>query len=159
MFNQESSRSYINHLLAEHRRLHRMLVLARNTMAADDGAWVARFVKLLGDIRCELQCHFVEEEQGGCLDQAVSFQPNLSPDLKHVEAEHPQLLAAIDGLLAQAKDCRDTPSQRVAMRVAFDNLCHDLHTHEAAENDILRRGFGVDVNGEVNGAAARAVDA
>jgi len=159
MFNHESDRSYINHMLAEHRRLHRMLVFARNTMAADDDAWLARFIKVLGDIRCELQCHFAEEEQGGCLDQAVSFHPNLSPDMKHVEEEHPQLLAAMDSLLAQAKDSQDVLPDRMALRSAFDDLCHALHAHEAAENDILRRVFAVDVNGEVNGTAPHEVDA
>jgi hypothetical protein len=82
----------------------------------------------------------------------VSFRPLLSPNLKHVEEEHPRLLAAIDSLLAQAKDTQDT--DRLALRSMFDSLCRVLHAHEAAENDILRRGYGVDVNGDVSGSAS-----
>jgi hemerythrin len=137
--------AYINHLVAEHRRLHRMLVLARTAMAAEKPAWLAEFVRVLTDLRAELQCHFAEEEEGGCLDQAVSFLPNLSPEMKVVEAQHPKLLAEIDSILVQAKDRQDTLADRVALRSAFDELCRELHAHEAAENEIIRRGFGVDL--------------
>jgi iron-sulfur cluster repair protein YtfE (RIC family) len=151
MFTNETCRSYIDHMLAEHRRLHRMLTLAHHAVMASDDAWFERFAKHLSDIRSELQAHFAEEEQEGCLDQAVSFAPGLSPKLRLVADEHPRLLAAIDALLAQAHQRGDTPSARCALQEAFDSLCRDLHAHEAAENDILRRGFGVDVNGEANG--------
>jgi hypothetical protein len=158
MFN-EQSRAYVNHLMAEHRRLHRMLVIARAAMATDNPDWLAQFIRVLVDIRAELKCHFAEEEGGGCLDQAVSFLPSLSPEMRQIELEHPQLLATLDTLLAQAKDCRDTPADRVALRLAFEELCHALHAHEAAENDVLRKGFHVHMEDEGNGVAARPASA
>jgi hemerythrin len=156
MLNHNESLTYVNYMLAEHRRLHRLLRLARQSIAADNHGedWTERVVKLMRDLRDELRCHFAQEEEGGCLDQAVSFQPRLSPDMAHVQQDHPRLLLAIDRLIAQAQDCRNDLADRMAIEVAFDELCRDLHAHEAAENDILRKGFGVDLEG--NGVAATA---
>src|SRR6476469_7946591 len=89
--------SYVNYLLAEHRRLHQVLHLVRQTIGSGRESnqidWKQNVVKALRDLRAELQCHFAEEEEGACLDEAVSFQPQLSPEMKQIEQEHPRLLA------------------------------------------------------------------
>ena len=152
MRNYEDCRTYVDHILVEHRRLHQMLLGARKAIArgselgADDGA--EQFVSALREVRSELRSHFTEEEEGGCLDQVVCFQPNLSPELKQIEAEHPRLLAEVDRLIAQAQDCRESLRDRLSLEVRFDELCRELHAHEAAENEILRRGFGADLEGK-----------
>jgi hypothetical protein len=46
----------------------------------------------------------------------------------------------------------------VAFENTFDNLSRQIHAHEAAENAILRQGFGSNVNGEDTGATAVIVD-
>jgi hemerythrin len=150
----DECKAYVDYLVAEHRRLHRLLLHARKTIAgsADAGErdWTQKVIKVLRDLRGTLQCHFADEEEGGCLDEAVSFQPALSADVNRIEAEHPRLLAEVDRLIAQAEDGGTTPADHLALTTAFDELCRELHTHEAAENEVLRRGFGVNL--EANGS-------
>jgi hemerythrin len=142
----DECKTYVDYMLAEHRRLHRLLLQARKTIAAyaGDSDWAQSVVNVLRELRATLECHFADEEGGGCLDQAVSFRPALAGAMKQIEAEHPRLLAQVDRLVAQAKDGRDTPADHVSLTTAFDELCRGLHTHEAAENEILRQGFGAD---------------
>lgn len=147
--------AYINHLLAEHRRLHRLLLDARKAIAASfdlqRDEWRSSVVKVLGDVRGTLQSHFAEEEGGGCLDQAVSFRPSLASKMKRIEEEHPRLLAQVDQLIAQVEDGGTTPAEHVSLVTAFDELCRELHSHEAAENEVLRRGFGANLESDSNG--------
>lgn len=145
----DECKTYVDHLLAEHRRLHRLLRHVRQTIAgrvdAAPADWQRGIVKVLRDLRGTLQCHFADEEEGGCLEQAVSFRPALAGDMQRIEEEHPRLLAHVDRLIAQVEDGDATPAEHVALTIAFDDLCRELDTHEAAENDILRRGLGANI--------------
>jgi hemerythrin len=149
MLQYSECRVYVDHLLAEHRRLHRMLREARIAVRAGDPGEksIDHIVQVLRNVRQELQQHFAEEEAGGCLEEAVSFCPRLSGELRRIEAEHPEMLNEIDRLIAQALDSEPTVDSRLALENAFDELCHQLHAHEAAENELLRQGFGTNVNG------------
>jgi hypothetical protein len=154
MRSYDECRCYVEHLIAEHRRLHRMLRLARATIVASGGpdrdATGADIVRVLRQVRDELEHHFAQEESGGCLDEAVSRCPSLSADAHRIEVEHPQLLDNVDRLIAQALDCDQSVEKRVALERGFDDLCRQLDAHEAAENVLLRKGFGANVNGEEN---------
>jgi hypothetical protein len=154
MRNYDECRCYVEHLIAEHRRLHRMLRLARAAIAGSGGpdrdATCADIVRVLRLVRDELEHHFAQEEGGGCLDEAVSNSPSLSAEARRIEAEHPQLLANVDQLIAQALDCDQSVEKQVALGRGFDDLCRQLDAHEAAENVLLRKGFGTNVTGDEN---------
>jgi hypothetical protein len=154
MRSYEECRCYVDHLIAEHRRLHQMLRLARATIVCcsgpDRAVTGADVVRVLRQVRKELEHHFAEEEGDGCLDEAVSNSPSLSAEARRIEAEHPQLLANMDRLIAEAQDCDESVKKRIAVRREFDELCRQLNAHEAAENALLRKGFGTNVNGEEN---------
>jgi hypothetical protein len=145
----DECKAYVDYLIAEHRRLHRLLLHARQKIVGSIDAtpedWRRGVVKVLRDLRGTLQCHFADEEGEGCLEEAVSFRPALAGDMQRIEEEHPQLLAQVDRLIAQAEDGVATPAEHVALAAAFDELCRDLDTHETAENDIVRRGFGTNL--------------
>jgi len=150
MLNNEECRCYVEHLIAEHRRIHRMLRLARTTIVASGGpdgdATGADVARVLRQVRGELEHHFAQEESGGCLDEVVSRCPSLSAEARRIEAEHPQLLDSVDRLIAQAMDGDQSVEKRVALWRGFDELCRQLDAHETAENAMLRKGFGADVN-------------
>lgn len=154
MRSYEECRCYVEHLIAEHRRLHKMLRLARAAILARGGpdrdAIRADVVQVLRQVRDELKHHFDEEEGGGCLDEAVSNSPSLSAEARRIEAEHPQLLNNVDRLIAQALDCDQSVEKHVALGREFDELCRRLDAHEAAENILLRKGFGTNVSGSEN---------
>ena len=153
---------YINHLIAEHRRLHAMLRVARsrltNAGGPDCDTTFQDVATTLRRLRRELTHHFAEEEDGGCLDEAVSYCPSLSAAARRIEAEHPELLAEIDRLIAQALDCEHNVQNRIAFGKAFDDLCRNLQSHERAENDLLRQGFGVNFNGDENNHSTVTID-
>src|SRR5262245_37229875 len=100
--------SYVEHLIAEHRRIHRMLRLAHHTIIGAQGsqqdAPPAVVVRVLQQVREELEHHFAQEESGGCLHEAVSRCPPLSAEAHRIEAEHRELLQDVDRLIAQALD-------------------------------------------------------
>jgi iron-sulfur cluster repair protein YtfE (RIC family) len=152
MRDYEECRPYIDHLRAEHRRLHAMLIRARSAVQQMNGpdrdAKLSDVAKILEQVRVELAQHFAEEEEGGCLEEAVSRCPRLSHDANRIESEHVEILAELDRLIAEAKDGPENVATRIAVGRDFDELCTQLHAHEAAENALLRDAFGAGVNGD-----------
>jgi iron-sulfur cluster repair protein YtfE (RIC family) len=152
MRDYEECRPYINHLLSEHRRLHGMLAKTRAAVrqmnGPDHDATLKDVARVLMQVRSELVQHFREEEQGGCMEEAVSRCPRLADDAKRIQTEHSTLLAELDRLIAASKDGPENFSARFAVERGFDELCSQLHAHEAAENAILRDAFGSGVNGD-----------
>jgi hypothetical protein len=162
MYPTHECQTYVDHLLAEHRRLHTLLRLARSAVLQSGGpdrdATTDDILRLLQRIRDELMRHFAEEEAGGCLEEAVSRCPRLSAQAGRIQAEHPELLAELDAVIAHAADCDQTVQSRLAFERHFDSLCERLHAHEAAENDLLRQGFGANVNGGQSDQTSLALD-
>lgn len=153
MQNFNESPPYIQHLLAEHRRLHKMLQTARSEIfqaGKADANWTDRILPALRQVREEVANHFVEEEKRGCLEEATSDCPKLSGDMRRIEAEHPLLLTELDRIIAQAADSKPTVEDRIALDNSFLELCANLHAHEAGENELLRHGFGTNINGDEN---------
>ena len=154
--------SLVSHLMAEHRRLHVMLRLARAAVLQSGGpdrdATTEDVLRVLQQIRDELAHHFAEEESGGCLEEAACRCPSLSSHVRSVQAEHSGLLRELDLLIARCANCGDDAHERLAFERDFAELCERLHEHEAAENDLLRRGFGQNVNGDESGDAVLRMD-
>ena len=163
MFPHDECEPYVQHLLAEHRRLHTMLRLARaairHSSGPDRDATTADIVRILRQVREEIAHHFADEEAGGCIEEAVSRCPRISSQANRVQAEHPELLCKLDALLAEVLDSGHTVANRIAVEREFDELCQLLHAHEAAENDLLRQGFGVQVNGDASSSLPLPLDA
>ena len=146
MWDDDECRCYFDHLLAEHRRLHSMLREMRaaivNSTKPDGEASFAEVAQTLQRLHRELEHHFAQEEAGGCLDEAVSRCPRLSGEAKRVEAEHPDILAEVNGLIQLATSQEPNDESRLAIQKGFERLYQRLLSHEAAENRILAEGFG-----------------
>jgi iron-sulfur cluster repair protein YtfE (RIC family) len=147
-------RPYVDHLVSEHRRLHSLLRQTRAAIIGSGGGdrdvpreEIARVLQRLHD---ELARHFTEEEEGGCMDEAVSRCPRLAGDMLQIEEEHKELLAKVKAMIAQACSASDTVEARLALETEFDDFDRRIHAHEAAENEILRQDFGANINGEDN---------
>jgi hypothetical protein len=147
----DECRCYVDHLISEHRRLHRMLHEAHRAIVGahglDGDASGADIVRVVRQVRDELEHHFAQEEGGGCLEEAVSRCPGLATESRRIEAEHPQLLAGVDRLIAQALDSDQSVQRRIELEVGFEELRRQLDAHETAENALLRKAFGANVNG------------
>jgi len=144
---------FVEHLLAEHRRLDHLI---SQTMAAlpgwdeiDAWQWLPRLVEGLNAIRHELAQHFHEEEDGGCLEEAVSRCPGLSSEVARVESEHAKLLADLDELIRRAQPLSGSkPDEARVLGQKLRAIVLELHAHEALENQIMARGFGRSLENE-----------
>jgi hemerythrin len=154
MHDDDNCRSYIDHLAAEHRRIHRMRREMQSaivdSVVPDEEPSFAYVVRILTRLREELEKHFSEEEAGGCLEEAVCRCPRLAADAKRIETEHPAILAEINDLIEKATNLQPNNQNQFAIQQGVNRLCRGLRAHEAAENQLLSQGFGLPVNGEHN---------
>ena len=145
--------AYVNHMVAEHRHLDQLM---RRTLAAlpaweeaDNAQWLPRMVKGLQAIRNELAHHFHDEEQGGCLEEAVARCPPLSTEARQIERQHDELLEHLDELISRCQTAAaPTPAQARCVDQEFRQIVREVKLHEALENRIMQRGFNVCLNAD-----------
>ena len=140
----------MGHLLAQHRELHDLLMESKAVFEeagsqrppAVAAAAAAERVRQLRDY---LARHFKQEEQGGYLEDSLASMPRLSGAVRRVLAEHPALLADLDGLLHRLS-ARDSDGE--AWRQAgcdFEAFASRLLAHERHENEVLQEGYNEDL--------------
>jgi hypothetical protein len=130
-------RSYIRHMDREHRRLGASLGRVRHVLAGPAQPKVS-LQRELAALRQELARHFQEEEEGGCLDEAVSRCGTLAHEVRIIEAQHRELLADVDRLIEIAA------SGAIARLAAdFDRFASAVEEHEALEDHVLQHGFNM----------------
>ena len=152
-------RHFVDHLVAEHRRLHRMLRQMRtaivSSVGGDASPSFAEVARILGRLRDELELHFMEEDSGGgCFDEAVSRCPPLANEAKRIMAEHPGIVAEIEQLIDQANQLAPSKTNKLAIQQSFDSIYQRLRDHENAENRLFAHAFGTNVNGDEHAAPA-----
>lgn len=132
----------MGHLLAQHRELHDLLVDARAGLASQACA-AAR--ERLVTLRDHLSQHFEQEERGGFLEESLTRMPRLAAEVRKVLADHPRLLAELDGLI----NCLSAgDSGRDAWRQAghdFEAFASHLLAHERSENAVVQEGYNEDL--------------
>jgi hypothetical protein len=106
----------------------------------------------------ELKQHFAEEDAGGCLEEAVCHCPRLAAEAKRIEAEHPAILAEVNGLIEQGTNLPANNQNQFAIQQAFYRLYQRIRVHEAAENHLLAQGFGMPVNGDEHDEQPQVLD-
>ncbi len=151
MRDYEECRTYIDYLANEHRRVNEMLRRAQqmfpNWEEVDVGPWVQRIVHQWWKIRDEIANHFRSEEEGGCLEEAVSRCPCLAQEVAEVMAQHPFLLAKLDSLIHRAaRQATPTADWALAIEFQFRKVARDIRDHEERENRIIQQGFSFSLN-------------
>ena len=107
MFNDvEECRAYVVHMIAEHRRLNEAVqTIEQRWRVADIEAatdeTVDDLITSLQQLRDDLRHHFTEEENGGCIEEAVARCPSLSEGAARIEHEHASLLEQLEGIIQQ----------------------------------------------------------
>lgn len=138
----------LGHILAGHRELHEQVTAARvafaTTSACTEGH-VRSARERLASLRDYLGRHFAQEEQGGYLEESLTRMPRLNHAVKAVLADHPALLARLDGLIERLSrpDIRQ-PSWEQAHR-DFDAFAQHLVAHERNENAVVQEGYNEDL--------------
>mgnify|MGYP006280770377 CR=1 FL=1 len=139
--------SVLGHVLCQHRDLHSRLLMLRSSFATPrppDAASLANLRARLRSLREHLADHFAQEERGGFLEDSIARMPRLSAAAREVVAEHPRLLAELDGLLERlpVRDIRQG-SWDEATR-GFSAFADHLLSHERNENAVIQQGYNED---------------
>lgn len=146
MFPDLNTNAHLNHLRAEHQRLHKGVLELKRTFRAwvDNSAQepVADILAELSSLHDELMEHFTEEEQGGCLEEAVCRCPRLADTAMRIEAEHEDILDRLRHLMVRLEAQSLTIPEVKAIEGHFQELCQEIHRHEAAENQVMTAAFG-----------------
>jgi len=137
----------LGHLLGQHRDLHARLLALRADFAPDHDAGHAPVKAIrdrLQELRDHLRDHFVQEEQGGFLEESIARMPRLSVAAREVVAEHPRLLAELDTLVDKlpTQDVRDDSWDEAAH--GFAAFTEHLLAHERNENAVVQQGYNED---------------
>ena len=136
----------MGHLLAQHRELHDLIVEARGALEQPAGIVAsATAAGRLGTLRQYLARHFELEERGGFMEESLTRMPRLSRAVREVVAEHPALLAELDGLL-QRLAARDSGAESWQQAgYDFEAFASRLLAHERNENAVVQEGYNEDL--------------
>lgn len=134
----------IRHVQVEHQKLETLLVEVQAALVDWQHQWASRAafetargktVQLAG----EAYKHFDEEENEGCMEEAVCHCPSLAADVACVRKEHTELKQDLGKLIALV-DKNSQNAQEVLN--AFAQLKQKLHEHEKRENELIEHAFG-----------------
>ena len=141
--------SYVMHMHLEHRHIHEavreVVSLFSTETRRNVSDFVADLVQKLASLRDELAKHFSEEDEGGCIEEAISRCPSLSHDASTLEGQHPALLAQLDELIEQAREHVKTGAT-TQLEAKVSEFAKNLSAHEALENRIMQSAFGTGID-------------
>jgi len=133
----------LEHLQREHQRLNHELLAIRheltNLAEGSPGPLPVELIERLRWLRGELAAHFQEEETGGCLEEAVSRAPSTSVQVRQIEAEHRELLPALDRTIEAAAN---SVGSCTGVAQEFADFVAKIHAHEASETRLLEYSLG-----------------
>jgi hypothetical protein len=147
MVDVNESRPYVAHLRAEHRRLDAAVRIIQGLFPASAVGSASfpsgeQLRQRLIALRDELERHFAEEEQGGCIEEAVCRCPSLSPKALELRLQHPILLEQLQRIIRRSEVVESLPRGGEGVERGFADFAEKLRGHEDAENRILQQAFG-----------------
>lgn len=156
----------------EHRELARRFIrldaaFARPLLTSD---WASAALADLTALQSQLKHHFAQEDEDGLMDEATSCVPCLTHEAVQLAGEHAHLLERLARLIGEVEllplhspslagpdrggtlDHAGGLSDHArlvdlsALLACWQDLSLALKRHEAAEERLLQRGFGVDLD-------------
>jgi hypothetical protein len=148
MANQTARRGDSNAMLSRHRDLMHEIADLQRWWKELYELGIPKYAEMamrLNSLRNELRAHFENEEAGGYLAAALAAAPEFAREAKELQAQHPQLLSALDQFIAQLQN--NHPSVRTwdEARQRLEDFLLRLRDHEAAENTIVQAAFDNDL--------------
>lgn len=133
----QECRAFVAHIQAEHRHMHQRISELQALFAQQH----RQCGEKLQALHQELVHHFEEEETGGCLEEAVARCPAVADEAERLLAEHGVLLSDFEQLVRQFEAGTGPAAD---WQATLHALSERLFQHEAAENQVLERAFGLD---------------
>ncbi len=144
----------LGHVLAEHRDLFHLMhsVQSRFAMAGPPSPEQrADVLESLHHLREHLSDHFAQEELGGFLEEAVTRMPRLSAAVRSIVAQHPALLAELDGVIEELTIVEKSGGFAAGAASwsgavhAFETFAAHMAAHERSENTVVQEGYNEDL--------------
>ena len=146
MIESDDCRTYVEHMRNEHVHIDQSLLELQRLLSQAGEVreqTAAPLLARLKNLRADLQRHFVQEEEGGCLEEARSRLPRLSQEVGMLQAQHADLLASLDAVIVQAAEGLAAQTAELeSLQAAYHEFQERLHAHESEENRILLLSFG-----------------
>jgi hemerythrin-like domain-containing protein len=135
------SEPLVDLLYSSHRRLERRVLELQELYRGAKDPTDADLRDQLVSFRMELAEHIRQEDDNGCLEEAVCRCPSLGPRVAQLQGEHLELLKSLDALLGGLGRGAEFAAADVAS--ALGELAVTLRRHEAMENEVLASAFGL----------------
>ena len=138
----------LSHVLAEHRDLFNLMASVRSAFAAEGPPSADQQTQVLAclrRLRANLAEHFLQEERGGFLEEAVTRVPRLSSAVREIVGQHPLLLAELDGVIERLDAALSADSAWDAAADGFRRFAEHMAAHERSENGVVQEGYNEDL--------------
>lgn len=144
--NQRIDPVILGHILGQHRELHAQLLALREALASrPEPQRIAGVRRMLEALRDHLRSHFEQEEMGGFMEESIARMPRLSAAVRDVMADHPRLLAELDGLLERLPAGDISRSAWDEAGRGFTSFADHLLLHERNEHAVVQEGYNEDL--------------
>jgi len=149
MLNQLSP-GYLQAIKREHHTIgekaHQLELVRREAVARNWPISLIRDTSIrLRELEQILQEHFVREEEGGFLDEAVCNSPQYAAESSRLMHEHSEILGRIREMLARSSDrLAADPSLAYPFAKSLEATLRQLLMHETRENVLLKKAFNLD---------------
>jgi len=139
--------NWMEAVLEEHRQLRLMIAELREFLrqprpvVGEQGAhtWASELAKWLVKLHDGLFRHFRYEEQSGMAEDITLRHPRTSNEVDRLMGEHPQMLANIKELMAEALDYSEGHTlENPALRKRVEEVLDQLVEHECAETKLIQ---------------------
>ena len=131
-------------MLEEHEHLRARLEQAEKFFSQEPQQTVDA-ANVLDELITELKLHFMHEEEGGYLSEALSQAPRFTDRATELQQQHPQMLKAVRELYQQAQSGDGSAGWWSSLQAAYQSLAEQIHAHETGENDLVQKAFTEDI--------------
>ncbi len=142
----DDKRAYMVLLRSEHRDVNEILCHISTLVwqlgdPITNDSRLAQVVEHLAHLRQELKNHFLVEESGGCLDEAVARRPSIGREVDTIKGEQPRLMEQLEALINQATRIAEGSSEQSDFSQQWERFVAEMSNHEDAEDRLLVRGL------------------
>jgi hypothetical protein len=130
-----SGHNFFEQMKCEHGDLVGSLSRVRHMLAAGQKPEIAPTIRQFCDL---IEAHFLHEEEGGYLCEAVRQTPAMAARAEALLREHAELLEQLHTIRQLAESPNPSDAWLEDLGRAFEAFSRQLMVHEAREDDLLR---------------------
>lgn len=113
----------------------------------DDVGTRVEMLRLLRQLERLLPEHFLYEEAGGYLAEALAAAPRLTRRAQRLRSEHSGFSMRLAALANRAREAGESPGSWKALGTGVRKFTYELRHHEMEENCLIQDAFTDDLGG------------